>query len=58
MQWLSLVREHLVKNLSMDEEDFDLTPLLAMRGGKGKARKVFPDGLQSLVQQLNHGIAA
>jgi type I restriction enzyme R subunit len=34
MQWLSLVREHLVKNLSMDEEDFDLTPLLEMRGGK------------------------
>src|SRR6266498_3446757 len=41
MQWLSLVREHLVKNLSMDEEDFDLTPLLEMRGGKAKARKVF-----------------
>jgi len=32
MQWLSLVRECLVKNLSMDVEDFDLTPLLAMRG--------------------------
>ncbi|MHB8522635.1 MAG: type I restriction endonuclease subunit R [Limisphaerales bacterium] len=43
MQWLSLVREHLVKNLSMDEEDFDLTPLLGMRGGKAKARKVFGD---------------
>src|SRR5207249_9775906 len=34
MQWLSLVREHLVRNLSMDVEDFDLTPLLQMRGGK------------------------
>jgi type I restriction enzyme R subunit len=41
MQWLSLIREHLVRNLSMDEEDFDLTPLLAMRGGKAKARKIF-----------------
>src|SRR4030095_7796962 len=57
MQWLSLVREHLVKNLSMDEEDFDLTPLLEMRGGKAKARKVFDD-LPQLVRQLNGAVAA
>jgi type I restriction enzyme R subunit len=57
MQWLSLVREHLVKNLSMDEEDFDLTPLLEMRGGKAKARKVFGE-LNLLVAQLNEAVAA
>ncbi len=57
MQWLSLVREHLVKNLSMEEEDFDLTPLLAMRGGKAKARKVFGE-LDLLVVELNEGVAA
>jgi type I restriction enzyme R subunit len=56
MQWLSLVREHLVKNLSMDEADFDLTPLLEMRGGKARARKVFPD-LPELVAALNEGVA-
>jgi type I restriction enzyme R subunit len=56
MQWLSLVREHLVKNLSMDEEDFDLTPLLGMRGGKAKAKKVFGD-LHGLVAQLNEAVA-
>ena len=57
MQWLSLVREHLVKNLSMDEEDFDLTPLLNMRGGKAKARKVFSD-LPRIVAELNEAVAA
>jgi len=57
MQWLSLVREHLVKNLSMDEEDFDLTPLLEMRGGKAKAKKVFAD-LPQLVLELNEAVAA
>ena len=56
MQWLSLVREHLVKNLSMDEEDFDLTPLLEMRGGKAKARKVFGE-LNFFVSQLNEAVA-
>ena len=57
MQWLSLVREHLVKNLSMDEEDFDLTPLLEMRGGKAKARKVFGN-IRQLVCELNEAVAA
>jgi type I restriction enzyme R subunit len=57
MQWLSLVREHLVKNLAMDEEDFDLTPLLEMRGGKAKARKVFGE-LAKIVSELNEAVAA
>jgi type I restriction enzyme R subunit len=57
IQWLSLVREHLVKNLSMDEEDFDLTPLLEMRGGKAKARKVFGN-LAPLITQLNEFVVA
>jgi type I restriction enzyme R subunit len=56
MQWLSLVREHLVKNLSMDEDDFDLTPLLEMRGGKAKARKVFGN-IRQLVGELNEAVA-
>jgi type I restriction enzyme R subunit len=55
MQWLSLVREHLVKNLSMDEEDFDLTPLLEMRGGRAKAKKVFGDFSQ-VVSELNEAV--
>ena len=33
MQWLSLVHDHLVKNLPMDEEDFDLPGFLNDRGG-------------------------
>jgi hypothetical protein len=51
------LREHLLKNLSMDEEDFDLTPLLEMRGGKAKARKVF-ESLSNLVAELNEAVAA
>lgn len=57
MQWLSLVREHLVKNLSMDEADFDLTPLLQMRGGAAKAKRVFGE-LAKLVVELNEAVAA
>lgn len=54
-QWLSLIREHLVTNLSIDKEDFDLTPLLQGRGGKAKAQKVFC-ALSQLIQELNHSL--
>jgi len=55
MQWLSLVREQLVKNLSIEEEDFDNTPLLQGRGGAARARKVF-GGLGGLVAELNEAV--
>jgi len=58
MQWLSLVREHLVKNLSIDEEDFDNQPLLSGRGGTAKARKVFQGEFAKLLQELNCAVAA
>jgi type I restriction enzyme, R subunit len=56
-QWLSLIHEHLVKNLSMDEEDFEIAPLLQRRGGKAKARMVFGE-LLPLVTELNESLAA
>jgi type I restriction enzyme R subunit len=57
MQWLSLVREQLIKNLTIDEEDFDNTPLLQGRGGVARARQVF-GALDLLVAQLNEAVAA
>jgi type I restriction enzyme R subunit len=57
MQWLSLVREQLIKNLTIDEEDFDNTPLLQGRGGVARARQVFGE-LNLLVAQLNEAVAA
>lgn len=57
MQWLSLVREQLVKNLTIDEEDFDNAPPLQGRGGAAKAKRLFAD-LNFLVTQLNEAVAA
>ncbi len=57
MQWLSLVREQLIKNLTIDEDDFDNTPLLQGRGGAAKAKRVFGE-LNLLVAQLNEAVAA
>lgn len=56
LQWLSLIREHLVKNLCLDEEDFDLAPLLQMRGGKARALKVFGNELLPWIAELNEAV--
>jgi type I restriction enzyme R subunit len=56
MQWLSLVREQLIKNLTIDEDDFDNTPLLQGRGGMAKAKQVFGE-LNLLVTRLNEAVA-
>lgn len=57
-KWLALIQEHLLTNLTIDEEDFDLIPVFADRGGKGRARRVFGEQLSALIEDLNQAIAA
>lgn len=56
--WLGYLREHMVANLSLDPEDFDLAPILENHGGLGRARKVFGTQLDKLIQDLNAACAA
>lgn len=56
--WLGYIREHLVTNLSLDPEDFDLAPALETHGGLSRARKVFGTHLDRLIQELNAACAA
>ena len=57
-KWLSYVEEHLVKNLSLSEEDFDDMPVLFQHGGLGKAKKVFGADLHPLIEEINFKLAA
>jgi type I restriction enzyme R subunit len=57
-RWLGLIKEHLMTGLSLDEEDFDLIPIFSNRGGKGRARKIFGDTFQTLIEELNQELAA
>ncbi|MFN8011313.1 MAG: DEAD/DEAH box helicase family protein [Holophagaceae bacterium] len=56
--WLGYLREHMVANLSLDPEDFDLAPSLETHGGLSRARKVFGDQFEGLIQELNAACAA
>ena len=58
MKWCSYIREHLVKNLSISEDDFNDIPVFINHGGLGKAKMVFGDNLVQLIQEINYKLAA
>ena len=57
-EWLSKIRAHLIENLSVDEEDFELVPIFARSGGWGRANKVFDGALAEVLDDLNERVAA
>lgn len=57
-KWIEYIRQHLVANLSIDTEDFNDVPVLANRGGLGRARKVFGRELEQLIADLNKELVA
>ncbi|HET54712.1 MAG TPA: hypothetical protein ENN33_05790 [Ignavibacteria bacterium] len=58
-EWFSLIQEHLIQNLSIDEEDFDYIPAFERKGGLKKAQRIFgKTELQKLIEEINSNIAA
>lgn len=57
-RWLGLIREHLIGNLTIDEEDFDVIPIFEQHGGKARAKRVFKERFTPLLDELNTAIAA
>ena len=56
-QWLTAIRDHIAASVSIDADDFELSPF-SQWGGLGKAHKVFGAGLQPMLEQLNEVLAA
>ncbi|HVA99758.1 MAG TPA: type I restriction-modification enzyme R subunit C-terminal domain-containing protein, partial [Acidimicrobiales bacterium] len=57
-KWLDHIRQHLVANLSIDRQDFEDMPVLANRGGWGRANRDFDGKLAGLLNDLNREVAA
>lgn len=57
-QWLGLIEAHLVENLTIEMNDFDVLPVFTRRGGLSQATRVFAGQLQDLLLQLNGAVAA
>lgn len=58
LNWLGLIREHLIKNLTIEKDDFEYAPIFERQGGETKAKKIFGDNLETLIEEINYAIAA
>ncbi len=56
--WLSLIRDHLAVNLTLDADDFETMAVFTNRGGFGRVKRVFGAELPKLIEELNRAIAA
>jgi type I restriction enzyme R subunit len=57
-KWMVLIRRHLIANLSIDEGDFELMPVLSDRGGWAPANRAFGGKLSDLLASLNKELVA
>ncbi|MEP6636137.1 MAG: type I restriction-modification enzyme R subunit C-terminal domain-containing protein, partial [Acidobacteriota bacterium] len=55
--WLEMIRDHVAANLGIDTDDFEYGPF-AQEGGLGKVHRLFPDGLQTIIETLNEALVA
>ncbi|MGO9154890.1 type I restriction endonuclease subunit R [Mycobacterium sp.] len=58
VKWMEHIRHHLVQNLSIERQDFDDIPVLADRGGWGRANRTFDGHLAELLDELNEELVA
>lgn len=56
-KWLERIGSHLVENLSIGREDFDVVPVLSNPGGWKPADRAFAGKLQTLLSEINEAIA-
>jgi type I restriction enzyme, R subunit len=56
--WLSYIKDHLIENLSISRQDFDIMPVFERHGGLTKARQIFGNQFEDLIHEINQAIAA
>lgn len=55
--WLDRIKAHLIENLSIEVDDFDIMPALSNRGGWLNANRAFEGQLSQLLQKINEAVA-
>ncbi len=58
LTWLAYIKEHLIENLAIAEEDFEIMPVFERHGGLGVAKKVFGADFNQLLNKINESLAA
>jgi len=56
-QWLGMMKDHVTANLGIGPDDFEYAPF-SQAGGLGRAHRLFPEGLQTIIEHLNVALVA
>ena len=57
-EWIAYIKEHLITNLTLEEDDFNEMPVFENHGGLGRFKKLFKDDYRALITEINAAIAA
>ena len=57
MDWLRMIKDHVVSSYHIELDDFDNLPFDA-HGGRGKMYQLFGDSMTSIIDELNEVLAA
>ncbi len=57
MNWLRMMKEHIVSSFHIEIENLDFTPFDA-KGGRGKMWQLFGDEMQDIINELNKELVA
>ena len=57
MEWLHLIRDHIISSFNLDRDDLELAPFDS-KGGLGQMYILFGDRMDSVIDELNEVLAA
>ncbi|OPZ95349.1 MAG: type I restriction enzyme EcoKI subunit R [Planctomycetes bacterium ADurb.Bin412] len=57
-EWLAYIKEHLIVNLAIEKENFDVMPVLERHGGLARAKKIFGPDLDTIIAEINYKLVA
>lgn len=57
MEWLRLIRDHIISSFYLGRDDLDMAPFDA-KGGMGRMYQLFGDKMDSVIHELNEALAA
>jgi type I restriction enzyme R subunit len=58
LKWLELIKEHLIVNLAIDKEDFEVIPIFTRQGGWKRADRAFKGQMTNFLKKVNREVAA
>ncbi len=57
MEWLRMIRDHIITSFHIERDDLETAPFNA-QGGMGKMYQLFGDQMDEVIDKLNEALAA